>query len=483
MSRRLISRRDALLVTASATIAAAAPSSVSAQTPAATSHAIAGLSAQELELRTIAHRAVDAALWGMPAASMAAFRRSLAGVGAGYNEVLYFSKPLEARHEFLTANNNTPYVAMAVDLHHGPMVIEVPAASTKVALFGSAIDSFQVPLVDVGPTGDDAGKGGKYLFLPPGYRDSPPSGYFVIPSTTNFLHVAFRPIIGKGATIDDGVAYAKTLNVYPLANAANPAPTKFVDAYPQAWHTLPVYDLTFFKDIAAVVNDEPTQERDAAMLGLLASIGIEKGKPFNVTGETAKIFEQAVTQAYDIMQAYLVGPGSERRWADRQWVDLKLTHTENMDFMVDGKLLVDERATIFFVGTWIPKKLAASAYPMVFRDRSGTLLKGDKTYRLRVPADTPARDFWSVIVYSMKTKSMISNAQNIVGLSSYDKSKMQMNSDGSVDLYFAPKAPTGKEANWIPTGEDFFIIFRLYGPEKAYFDKTWKLPDIESIAG
>jgi len=482
MSHASFSRRDTLLAGIGMAAAITAPPVASAQAPTAASNPPLSTGDIGILLGTIGRRAVDAALWGMPAASMAAFRRSLAGVGAGYNDVLYFSEPLEARHEFLTANNNTPYVATALDLHHGPMVIEVPTASAKVALFGSAIDSFQVPLVDVGPSGDDAGKGGKYLFLPPAYKDAPPGGYLVIPSTTNFLHVAFRPIIGKGATIEDGVAYAKTLKVYPLSAAGNPPPTKFVDAYPQAWHTLPVYDLAFFKDIAAVVNDEPAQEKDAAMLGLLASIGIEKGKPFNPTGETAKIFEQAVNQAYDIMQAYLVGPFTRHIWPDRQWADIPLTPTKNMDFVMDGKLLVDERATIYFFGTWVPKKLAASAYPMVFRDSSSALLMGDKTYRLRVPADTPARDFWSAIVYSMKTKSMIPSPANKVGLSSYDKSKMQINGDGSVDLYFAPKTPAGQEANWIPTGEDFFIIFRLYGPEKAYFDRTWKLPDIENIA-
>ena len=290
-----------------------------------------------------------------------------------------------------------------------------------------------------------------------------------------------RPIIGKGATIGDGVAYAMTLKVYPLASAAKPPPTKYVDGYPKAWQTLPVYDLTFFKDIAAVVNDEPAQAKDAAMLGLLASIGIEKGKPFNPTGEIARAFEQAAAQAYDIMQARMVTSAFEKLWPDRQWGELRYTHTKDTDFMKDGRLLIDDRANVFFIATWLPKKLAASAYPQTFSDATGVLLKGDKTYRLRVPADTPARDFWSVILYSMKTKSMIPNPANKVGLSSYDKSKMQMNSDGSVDLYFAPKSPAGKEANWIPTGEDFFVFFRLYGPEKAYFDKTWKLPDVENV--
>ena len=58
---------------------------------------------------------------------------------------------------------------------------------------------------------------------------------------------------------------------------------------------------------------------------------------------------------------------------------------------------------------------------------------------------------------------------------------MKQNSDGSVDLYFAPKAPAGFEKNWVPTGKNFFLIFRLYGPEKALFDKSWKMPDVEKV--
>jgi hypothetical protein len=97
------------------------------------------MSGDELRQRTIERRAVEAAIWGMPAVSMAGIRKSLAGIGADYNQVVYFSQPLEARHEFLTANNQTPYVLAVLDLHRGPMVLDVPAASSKLALFGSAI--------------------------------------------------------------------------------------------------------------------------------------------------------------------------------------------------------------------------------------------------------------------------------------------------------------------------------------------------------
>ena len=232
----------------------------------------------------------------MPAVSMVGVRKSLAGIGADFNQVIYFSQPLEARHEFLTANNQTPYVLSVLDLRRGPVVLDVPAASSKVALFGSAIDSWEVPLVDVGPTGTDAGKGGKYLFVPPAYTGSRPEGYIVVPSPTVFVHAAFRPIILGQGTLADGVAYSQTLKVYPLAEAANPPRTKYIDAYPQFWKTLPVYDLTFFRDLATVINDEPAAERDAVVLSLLASIGIEKGKPFNPTGEQARVFEHAIQE-------------------------------------------------------------------------------------------------------------------------------------------------------------------------------------------
>ena len=107
-------------------------------------------------------------------------------------------------------------------------------------------------------------------------------------------------------------------------------------------------------------------------------------------------------------------------------------------------------------------------------------MNGKDTYKLNVPADTPAKDFWSVIVYSMKSKGFVEDVDR-VGLSSLDISKMKKNSDGSVDVYFAPKAPQGLENNWIPTGEAFFLLFRLYGPEKPLFEKSWTLSDIEKV--
>lgn len=118
---------------------------------------------------------------------------------------------------------------------------------------------------------------------------------------------------------------------------------------------------------------------------------------------------------------------------------------------------------------------------------AGQLLDGRATYRLRVLAVVPAKDFWSAIVYDMETKAFVcagpcDMADNEVGLSSFEKPSMKHNDHGSVDLYFGPKAPSGFEKNWVTTaGRNFFLIFRLYGPEKAFFEKTWRLPEAEKL--
>ena len=168
-------------------------------------------------------------------------------------------------------------------------------------------------------------------------------------------------------------------------------------------------------------------------------------------------------------------------YPDRQWTALKQPSSEGFVFDEGDALLVDARAGIFHFGTFVPRQLGkATAYLVCLRDAQGELLSGRGRYRLRVPANVPAKDFWSVIAYSKETKAFIYNDLGRVGLSSYDASSLQVNPDGSIDLYFEETAPEGKESNWIPTaGEDFFLIFRFYGPEEPVFDKSFKLPDVE----
>jgi hypothetical protein len=171
-------------------------------------------------------------------------------------------------------------------------------------------------------------------------------------------------------------------------------------------------------------------------------------------------------------------------WEGNQWQRWNLSMEQakhGFPFVTEDRLLIDERAGYYFFATALPKNLGGDTFYLTgLRDHDGNLFNGTSSYRLRVPKDAPARDFWSVIVYSMKTKGFVDGVER-VGLSSKEMGKMKANADGSVDVYFAPKPPAGLESNWIPTGEDFFLLFRLYGPEKPLFDKTWKLDDVEKV--
>ena len=125
---------------------------------------------------------------------------------------------------------------------------------------------------------------------------------------------------------------------------------------------------------------------------------------------------------------------------------------------------------------------AGQFYLMATKDKSGASLDGGGSYRLTVPANAPIRQYWSAVVYDRATHALIRDVSR--ASRSSQNPDQQKNADGSVDLYFGPKAPAGKESNWIPTNpaSKFEVMFRAYGPEKAFFDKTWKLSDIEKIA-
>jgi len=434
----------------------------------------------------IYQRGIEAMIWSVPAVSMLNFRKAYFGLGGGYNTVYYLSAPPTALQEALTPNNQTPYAVVVLNTMDEPMVLDIPPATNRTAIFGSAVDVWQVPVADIGPAGADQGKGGRYLFLPPGYEGDVPNGFFVVPMATYNIFVALRNIPLGDATFAEASEYSKKINAYPLSQADNPPDGEYIDQAKRHLPTLPVFDLSLFDDIATLIEEEPLLERDKVMGGMLASMGIEKGKTFAPRGQVREALEQAVVDGHAYLEYTFETPGYSMAayWPDRQWMGIMAPSKEGFVFDEGDGMLLDNRAAVFYWGTFVPRQLGkATAYLLLLRDGDGELLSGKGQYKLRVPKDVPARDFWSAIAYSKETKAFIYNEQDTVGLSSYDKAGMQVNDDDSVDIYFGETAPAGLEANWVPTaGEDFFVIFRFYGPEEAYFDKSFKLPDMVRIS-
>jgi hypothetical protein len=119
---------------------------------------------------------------------------------------------------------------------------------------------------------------------------------------------------------------------------------------------------------------------------------------------------------------------------------------------------------------------------MAERDAAGEYLDGGKSYRLHLPANIPVKNFWSVLTYDPQTRSMLQTDQEFPSLSS-QKEGLIVNPDTSVDIYFGPESPAGKEANWVQTvpGKGWWVILRLYGPLEPWFDQTWRPGEIERI--
>lgn len=441
--------------------------------------------ATDWHTRLARKRGFEAVIWSIPAVSMITLRDAYFGLGGGYNTIYYLTKPPTALQEALTANNQTPYVSVLLSTRQGPVVLDVPPASKQTAIFGSATDVWQVPVTDIGPAGQDRGKGGKYLFLPPGYKGEAPEGFLPVQLELYDVFVALRLIPLGDTSFGEAGEYAKTINSYPLNQADNPPAGTYIDISGKHLPTLPTYDIDFFVKIDQLIQNEPFLERDKVMGGLLSSFGIEKGTTFKPNPALKKALSEAAKDGYAYLEHMFETPGysTEVYWRGTQWLAIRQPSEDGFVFDEGDTLLIDERGSLFHWATFVPRRLGkATAYVISMRDAKGKLLSGKQAYRLRVPAKVPARDFWSVIAYSKKTKAFIYNDIDRVGLSSYDKKSLKMNDDGSVEIYFGVTAPKGLESNWIPTaGEDFFLLFRLYGPEEPFFRKSFKLKDVECL--
>jgi hypothetical protein len=445
-------------------------------------------SVADLDYQVKYQRAFEAVLWSMPATAIYSFRRgAFEHLGIKDNDILANSGPAKPNLEALTANSTTPYIAAYTDLRKGPVVLELPASDETGSLYGQVVDAWQFTIADVGPSGKDAGKGGKYLFTAPDYKGEIPEGYFHVPSPNNRIAFAFRSIPKPGKTAEDAYRYSLRLRMYYLSEAKNPPKQKFVDPINDRYPTLPRYDEHYFDDLADIVLNEPVKEQDKVMMGMLTSLGIQKGKPF-APDETAKraMRNAAVDAWFYIQSLFDKVPADKLWWSDRHYLSL-LQSDENktFTFTYSDRIDLTLRGVQYAWCTYVPKQLSdnpATQYFAAMADKDGKALEAGKLYKVDVPADVPVTQFWALSVYDRATFAFIYSESNRTTLSSLELGKMKKNADGGVTIYVGPKAPQGLESNWIPTsGKRPMPTMRLYGGTKAVNDKSFKLPDFELV--
>jgi hypothetical protein len=433
-------------------------------------------------------RGVQAFLTGISATSVRAGCNGLGSAGVKANTAIGLTEDLmDARSLFLTPNTTTVYGFACLDLTDGPMVLTVPSG-----VLGPVDDANFRWVTDVGITGPDAGKGGSYLFVPPGYAGTiPTESYFVQHPATNNLLVFFRAFV-KDGDIKAAVDHVKAgTNMHPLhatTESGTPPQVDFVNTSGVRFNTISANDFSFFEELNEVVQAEPADWVDPDTVGLFASIGIVKGQPFAPDDRMKAILTEAVAVGNATARTLLFEPRNPSAYfyPDRKWFTAFIGGS--YEFLDGAQRLLDARTMFFYYATGITPAMAAakpgsgSAYAATFRDSTGAFLDGSKTYSITLPGPIPAKEFWSFVVYDNQTRSILETDQKLAGVDSTN-TVLKIAADGSATVYFGPTAPEGQEANWVQTmpGKGFNVLFRLYGPLEPWFDKSWKPGDFEPV--
>jgi hypothetical protein len=427
-------------------------------------------------------RACQVFLRNIMASSMYSVRHGLSrdlGVATAQHYAVW-DGPFDARSLLLTPNSETvygmTYLALADD---GPTVVEAPAS-----VLGVFNDMWMREVENVGPAGPDQGAGGSYLLLPPGYDGDVPDGYFVVRPLTYGVWLGLRAFRTPEGDAGPAVATHHQVRIYPLDLADDPPEMQFVNASGRNLDTIHPVDSRYFDDLAALVAEEHEDAVDVETAGMLAAIGIEKGKPWNPDERMQRILAEAATVASHMALATSYKSRLPlERYEDRQWIEIANTGYPEFQLgnhrVLEGQSLMGWFATVSSKAMVRPMLGKGSVYMWTFTAGDGKWLDGGKSYRLNLPAGIPAASFWSAVVYDVWTRSMLANGQPAASKNSYDPG-VSANDDGSVDLLFGPEPPADNEGNWIRTlpGKGWFIILRLYGPLEGYMDRSWKPSDV-----
>ena len=426
-------------------------------------------------------RATQAYLWAMPLVSVSAMVEAWKKDGATMQNLPIYAGGAQPDQVVLTSQSQSIYVAAYLDLSDGPIVIEAPPGG-----LGGFNNAWERTVVDIGPFGPDKSKGGKFLILPPGYEGEVPEGYFTAQSDTYWILWLVRGtrVDGKAAP---AVAQLKQYKLYPLSSKENPPAMSFYDGNKVKSDMVFKNGMRYWETLHRAIQREPVRDHDKAMLGFLASLGIEKGKPFNPSARNKAILERAEVKGLEMARTIAFDSRSPRAtiYEGKQWE--RIFVADDVSFHTPTYLDTESRVTYVYPACWTSPGMtlevvgAGSQYASATKDANGKWLDGAKNYSLHLDPNIPAKNFWSVMVYDAISRSMVNTDQKMAGLDSYGD--LQKNSDGSIDLYFGPKAPEGKKSNWIKTLDDrgFFLYFRWYGPTQEFFDQSWQLNDIIEV--
>ncbi|MFW2372044.1 MAG: DUF1254 domain-containing protein [Gammaproteobacteria bacterium] len=436
-------------------------------------------SAADLHRQIDLQRASQLVLWSMPITSFYQLYKALnSNLNIDENDpVIGLYEGYDAVYPFLTANVTTPYTISMVDLSKtGPLVVNIPEGG----VYGVADNAWQEPIKEI-----SSGKKESLLFVGPGQSYPKDFNGEIIQSET-FIMLYFYRVLGTGPEAEK---LKTAVTAYKLSQAANPPETKLVKYNPKPGariilNTQPT-NMEYWELVNDYVQKEPMADRDRFFYAWLKDLGIEKGKPFRPTDYQKEILLEGVETGMAMAQANSFNKSREKfataLYADDSgWEDAMAGMNPKID--LDHYSMFNQRASYTFEAVTTSAGMVSriegqgSAYLGSYYDADGNALMGGNNYTLRIEAKPPAENFWSITVYDIANRLIIRNKTRKSDISSRNKDLIK-NADGSVDLYFGPESPPGKQANWVQTNksESFFLYLRLYGPLKPYFDQAWPM--------
>lgn len=445
------------------------------------------LQGADLHDRMTYHRAIDAAVWAMPLMNFKFYRDALSNAGVGPNDIGYFAQLQDWRFQTATPNNTTPYIMNYWSIKDGPVVVEIPASVEGIGIFGTIMDAWQRPLDDVGAKGRDGGRGARYLIVPKGYDGPLLPNALVYTQETNFGFSVLRPIMAGGATkknLAKATALTKQIRIYPLAKVNKPPASTYVDLYGKLLEMTPKMDRDIYRHIHEMIGEEIVLDRDLAMMGLLARIGIKRGEAFKPDNKQQAMFDKAAVEALEFMIEQYHRELNPFVFEGKKWSSLVPNGSRETEWSYEFPSYYDyhARGALYYaIITSVKNYGSATYYLDIAETPEGEWLHGGRNYKLVMPANVPVRDFWAITTYDLETASYLRNIEK----SSIDSTmkEVKKNDDGSVTIYFGPEPEKDKESNWLRTDPKrrFFLLGRFYGPEPALLDGSFELNNIELV--
>ena len=452
-------------------------------------------SAQLLSDELFFQRAIQVYHLALPAVGGAGIFYEQDKVGASVGDIIYWSDFMNSEIDLLTGNTSVLYFMSLQDLSEGPIIVHMPAGNLQ----GHADNIYQQVITDWGIVGPNEGNEASFLFIPPNYDEEIPEifngeteNHFVFQSDTmQFLAMA------RAFVNDPDMAAAeeliKKVNIYSLSEIDNPPQVQFFDVAGESLKLSHPTTDGFWEFLHEVYSKESiVRPEDKNLIGLMHAIGIVPGEAFEPDEHAKEILDKAAVVA-DLMARNIAYDSPVKEsflfWPDKNWELAFMTKNprfedENSVTQIEPRLSFIYQAITTADAMTLELVGKGSKYLMTYRDADENFLSGSNTYHLNIPANIPAENFWSVVVYDAETRSMIKNdVQPLPGIRSLDSDILVQNEDGSYDAYFGPEAPEGYESNWVKTneGDGWFAAFRFYSPTEAYYDKSWQLPMIEKI--